>query len=671
MKLISITSLSILVYLASCSSPESGQQAETFDSLRYSIVIGDNEAGSQVSWKEGSDYRFQYEFNDRGRGPVYDETIRLDGEGFIEYLSITGVNYFKDSINESFKVTEGQAVWKNVAEDGYQPFDENKGFYYSADGSLGGFELMVRKMLETPDKKVNLVPAGTAEVATINRHTFGDTLQLDMLTITGLGFTPFYVWMDQDSRMMASVSGWFNMIQEGYEPLKDELIKIQNKSENQFFNDQAEKLTKVPAKGLYVSNVNVIDTKSGKFLPDQVVVVEGNTISYSGPSSGAPENNGLDEIDGKGMTLMPGLFDMHGHFSKQDGILDIAAGVTSARDLANDTTVVSLKRDFDSNRIIGPRMLTLCGFIDGAGPYAGPTGKIINNVEEGIEAIDFYHDLGYQQIKLYSSIKPEWVKPLVDHAHEQGMKVSGHIPAYMTASQAVESGYDEIQHINMVILNFLPDTIDTRTPLRFSMVAEYATDVDTESKEYKDFIGQLKREKIVIDPTVAIFEGMFKSLKKTPSPMFEMIIDRLPVTVRSGFYSGGLPKPEDKVQLYADSHDKMLEIIESLWKEGVTIVPGTDALPGFTLHRELELYAKAGIPNSEVLRIATIKSAQVVGMDNQLGSIDAGKLADFILVEGNPMNDISDIRKVDLVVKNGNVYDPASLYKSVGVSHYK
>ena len=148
-------------------------------------------------------------------------------------------------------------------------------------------------------------------------------------------------------------------------------------------------------------------------------------------------------------------------------------------------------------------------------------------------------------------------------------------------------------------------------------------------------------------------------------------MDRLPIQVKRGFYSVGLPIPEGKEKQFKDSFDKLLEMIKVLHENGVTIVPGTDALLGFGLHKELENYVKAGIPNSEVLRMATIISAQVTGHADRLGSIEVGKLADVILIDGNPLEDMSDIRRVELTIKNGNIYDARTLYKAIGTKHFK
>jgi hypothetical protein len=145
-------------------------------------------------------------------------------------------------------------------------------------------------------------------------------------------------------------------------------------------------------------------------------------------------------------------------------------------------------KQFREGTIIGPRVEIMSGFIDGKDPMAAPTGTLIGSVEEGKKAIQDYAAKGYQQIKLYSSIKPSWVKPLADEAHRLGLRVCGHIPAFMTATTAIQNGYDEITHLNMLALNFFGDTIDTRDPRRFSVPAQRTASLDLQGSEMKKFI---------------------------------------------------------------------------------------------------------------------------------------------------------------------------------------
>ena len=184
----------------------------------------------------------------------------------------------------------------------------------------------------------------------------------------------------------------------------------------------------------------------------------------------------------------------------------------------------------------------MAGFLDGRGPYAGPTKVFADSEEEARKAIENYARLGYVQIKIYSSIKPELVPAITRMAHAKHLRVSGHVPAFMTAEQFVEDGADEIQHVNFLFLNFLFDTVkDTRTPARFTAVAENAAKFDFESKRFKDFVALLKAHHTVSDPTVAIFEDMFLGRPTTIAPSLEPVASGFPLRSAGGCSTPGCP----------------------------------------------------------------------------------------------------------------------------------
>jgi imidazolonepropionase-like amidohydrolase len=338
--------------------------------------------------------------------------------------------------------------------------------------------------------------------------------------------------------------------------------------------------------------------------------------------------------------------------------------------MANDhEQLMQTSKLFDANQAIGPTIYR-AGFIDQKSPYSAPTGKLAETLAEALSFVDWYAQRGYQQIKIYSSINPQWVKPIADRVHQHKMKLSGHIPSFMTTEQAVKDGFDEIQHINMLFLNFLADKeADTRTPLRFTLVGDKAGELDLDSKAVNDFIALLKKEDIIVDSTVTIFEGMFLNKAGIIDPSYEAVADHMPADVRRSFLAGDLDINKDNEAAYQKSATAMLKMIRKLYDAGIRLVAGTDAIAGFTLHRELELYVKAGIPNAEVLKIATVNSARIAGQNN-VGTVAVGQTADLILLDGNPLQNISAIRKVALVIKGNIAYQPAQLYQSIGVEPF-
>jgi len=167
---------------------------------------------------------------------------------------------------------------------------------------------------------------------------------------------------------------------------------------------------------------------------------------------------------------------------------------------------------------------------------------------------------------------------------------------------------------------------------------------------------------------MSIFEGLLSGNPAAPPPGLEKIVPRFPAQVRRNQLSGALSVPKDKEAAYKEAFPSMLRLLKMIHDAGVTIVPGTDALSGYTLLHELELYARAGIPPAQVLRMATLTSAEVVGADRERGRLAAGKLADMILIDGDPTAHIEDIHKVTIVIKDGHVFHPAQIEKALGIT---
>jgi imidazolonepropionase-like amidohydrolase len=316
--------------------------------------------------------------------------------------------------------------------------------------------------------------------------------------------------------------------------------------------------------------------------------------------------------------------------------------------------------------VAGPDVYAL-GFVDKRGEFSAPTGRLADTLDEAMSFVDFYAQRGYHGIKLYSSIEPEWVRPIADYAHSRDLVVKGHVPAFMNAEQAINAGYDEITHINMILLNFLgAETLDTRTPTRFKVPGEMAGDIDLESDEVREFIALMKKNNIAHDPTLAIFIDMFRNEPGKISPVFRDIADHLPANTRrhaiaAASYNDG------QEEIYARSAERTLQLLRMLHESGIRILPGTDnMLPGFTLIRELIYYTEAGIPANEVLQLATIESARHLSQDQRLGSISVGKEAQMFLVDGNPVDDISDLYKVRHVIKGRQLYFAPDILKAQG-----
>jgi imidazolonepropionase-like amidohydrolase len=455
------------------------------------------------------------------------------------------------------------------------------------------------------------------------------------------------------------------IVVEGWESSLPRLKEVQDAWEKRLEKDRAARLARRPQGALAFRNARLFDPESGKSAPGTTVVISGNRIQAVGPDAEIQIPAGAEVVDAAGKTLMPGLWDMHAHVSPLDGLFNLASGVTTVRDLANDTDLLlDIRKRIEAGEMLGTRII-MAGFIDGPGPYAGPTKVLVDTPEEALAAVDNYAKLGYEQIKMYSSLDPKLVPVIVERAHAKGMRVSGHIPNGLTAEQAVRAGFDEIQHVNFLFLNFL-DGVDTRTPERFHAVGDKGPDLDLKSDRVQAFLDLLKSKGTVTDPTLVTFEGIFTDRVGEVSHSFAPVADRLPPQVQRGLVVGGMA-PKGKEERYALAYKAMKAMVRALHEKGIPFVAGTDNLAGLSLVRELELYVDAGIPAVDALRAATLVPARVMKREKDLGTVAPGKLADVILVDGDPTADIRTIRRVVLTVKDGTVYDPAKLWAEVGV----
>ena len=639
------------------------------DTTRYVIFSAGNPAGTELAVRnsDGSLYFFE-EYNDRGRGPRLETRITLTPAGTFQTLAITGHDYWKQPVDERFTLRGDSAEWSSSLEHDRRRVTA-PAMYSPFYGPVGSLPLLIGAAGSSGE--VSLLPTGRARVTKVGERTVsagGQSARIVHYQVDGLGFTPTDFWVDPDNRLFAFVAGtWFRVLRPGWESIGDALSAAQDSLEKERDRAVARTLADHPNGAVVFRHATVFDAPNAQLVRDQAVIVRGNRIESVGPDNAVRVPTGARVIDAHGKTLLPGLWDMHTHNGALDGRMHIAAGVTSVRDMANDIDDLRrLRQSWDSGTAIGPRVM-MAGFMDGPGPYAGPTKVLVSTRDSALAWVDRYKSLGYEQIKLYSSLDTALVRPIAERTHALGLRLSGHIPNHMTAAKAVQAGYDEIQHINMLFLNFEGDSIDTRTPSRFSAPGRYGADLDLKSDSVRAFLQLLKDHHTVLDLTLATFEGMYTVRPGTMDEGGLRIAHRMPAEVRRGFLAGGIAQNDSQQTRYRASWAKMLAFAKTLDDNGIQIVAGTDCMAGFCLQRELELYSKAGIPNARVLQIATWGAATVMKRTDRLAAIRSGYLADLFLVAGDPVADMTNIERVDLVMKNGVIYDPAAIYRTIGV----
>jgi cytosine/adenosine deaminase-related metal-dependent hydrolase len=661
----------MLMLLATAGGP-----ARAEDTVRYTVLSQGKPSGAQVTRvADDGTIAVDYSYRNNGRGPDIKEEFATAQDGTLLRYSSEGKSTFGAPFHESFSRRDGRSEWTTQADRGHSE-DARLSAYLPLHSSPEAFMRIVRAAALRPGGRLALLPAGeltVQKVADEHLELAGKTRDVSLYVITGLSIAPGYCWASQgpDMTLFASIfPGWLQMVESGWESVAPRLERRQVEADNQRLRQLADRLGHRLPGPILIRNARVFDAENAKLGPARDVYIHDGRIAAL-YETGSPARDAATVLEAGGRVLLPGLFDMHGHLSSWAAPQHLAAGVTTVRDMGNDNAVLAeLSRQSDRGEIPGPRIVP-AGFIEGQSNFSARIGFVAQDLEGVKKAIDWYAQRGYPQIKFYNSFRPEWVSEAVAYAHRRGLRVSGHVPAFMKAEDVVRQGFDEIQHINQVLLNFfVKPTDDTRTLARFSIVAENAYALNLDSSEVRDFIALLRRGPTVIDPTLTVFEGQFVQRQGELDPSYAAVADHMPATVQRGLRTNSMNVTEANVDRYRKSYARMVEFVGLMHRAGIPLVAGTDAMPGFALHRELELYVKAGIPPGEVLRIATWNGAKYTRTLDRLGSIAPGKLADLILVDGDPTEDISAIRRIGLVMKEGVVYYPAELHGATGIKPF-
>ena len=644
------------------------------------VYVNDNlgEPGRQVV-ERGDDglYSVSYFYKNNGRGPELSERFRLAPDGSLSEYHVTGTSTFGAVVDEHFERHGATASWHSTSEQG-SATPAGPALYVPLNGSLAPVSVAIAALAGQADRQMALLPGGMLrhrKVDEVEVESEGRKQRVQLLSQTGLGLQPWFIWATTgpEPRLFATddLSGEL-FIEAGWQGNRKLLAEHQRAAEQAALRERAERL-RHPLAGLAViRNARVFDSDTatlGTALSD-VYVLRGRITAVL--PAGADAATAVDtEIDAAGRVMLPGLFDMHAHAWRWQGALDLAAGVTSVRDMGNDNAAMQqMLDDAAAGRLLMAQLLP-CGFIEGRSPFSSSFGITITTLAEAKSAIDWYALRGYRQIKIYNSFPKAVLKDAVAYAHSRGLRVSGHVPAFMRAQDVVEQGFDEIQHINQVLLNFLvtPET-DTRTLARFELPAERVGGLDFDSKPVQDFIALLQAHQTVIDSTVATFD-FFKQKDGDIAAPYAAVAEHMPPDIKRGFYVGSMKIPDAAALLRNErSYAKMVEFVGRLYRAGVPLVAGTDSLAGFTLQAELALYVQAGLTPAQALQIATRNGARYSGTSAERGSITPGKLADLVLVDGDPTHDIADLRRTALVITQGQWLSPKELHEDLGITPF-
>jgi hypothetical protein len=637
---------------------------------RYTLVTSAGPIATLTVTESGKTIDSQWRADDNGRGSKLDEHIELGADGLPVVWEVSGKGWFGAPVKERFAIEGGKARWKSL--DGAGEADAKNALYLANDSTPYDKAIYLKVLLRARDHRHASVPGNSVLRAERLRDVeIGTGKGRETVTawaLWGLDLEPRFVLARKD-RLVASLRPGRVLVENAHQGDFAALSQLAADLAGEAIRAFTLKVTHPVDGPLWLTNVRLFDPVAGKLgAPSQVGVFR-DTIVYVG--NDAPPA-GATVVDGGGGTLLPGLFDAHAHYGDWDGPLDIARGVTLGRDPGNDNeAVLRVERRVESGEFIGPR-LKKSGFLEGKSPFSAHLGFVIDSLEEAREKVRWYASHGYWGIKVYNSMKPDFVKGIAEEAHRLGLHVSGHVPAFMASERVVRDGYDEIHHINQLVLSFLIDPLkdDTRTPFRFTALGERMGKLDLKSPALQRMVKLMQDKKTVLDPTMATFSALLLARPGKACPADAGWVEHMPVSVQRGRKTAVLDVKPEQYPLYDASWKRLEETLLMLHRAGITLVPGTDDMPGLMLHSELETWVRAGIPAAAALTAATLGGARLLGLEGRLGTIAPGKLADLYLVDGDPTQDITAIRKGRLVLKGGAAYYPDEIDQALGITPF-
>ena len=613
--------------------------------------------------------QIKFTFTDRGRAVPLEASLRSAADLTPEQFEIKGNTSRLTTIDDEVDVQGGKVRLRNREKwsdapkpnifftiSGYAPATMQMLMvrYWAAHGSPAELETL-------PSGRVKIEPRGKDSIRVGDKDE-----TLERYTVEGLIWGRETLWFDANRNLVAAVTtdaefDHFEAVRDGYESALGKFVGIAGADGMAALLELAKNLPGNRSETLAIVGGTLVDGTGAPALPDATVVISQGHILAVGPHAKVKIPGGAKKIDARGKTILPGLWDMHAHFEQVEwGPIYLAVGATTVRDCGNEFEFIKAVRDaIAGGNGLGPRLL-LAGVVDGTGPLALGVERV-DTPEEAKLWVDRYHDAGFQQMKIYSSVRLDELKIVAEEAHRLGMTVIGHVPEGLNAYQTIGAGQDQINHVQ-----YVADIMRPPLPADAKRIDQLKADaeVDTNSAEAQKAIAFLVDHGTVVDPTLAIYEFETANTKK-PTASFEPGVTKVAPELAQPLID--VEPPSQQSRLFQKSFETDVQIVGALHRAGVPIVAGTDqTVPGYSLYREIELYVQAGFTPMEAIQAATIVPARVMGLDKELGTIELGKQADLIILNANPLESIHNIRTVDSVITGGTMYHCAELWQSVG-----
>jgi imidazolonepropionase-like amidohydrolase len=669
-----MSSLLVLCLALAVPAPQDVVETETFRLYKFQQAIGAERSVRERRPDGSVEIRTSFAFRDRWTTVPLSSVLRLAKDGTPVFFQLWGSTSRGTSADERVSIEGGAA---RIERDGAGSNAAAPRVFFTADGYAPVAvteELWRYWQSHGRPAEIPLLPSGRASIERRGvddvTDDAGKPVRLERFAVSGLEWGRETLWVDADGRLAALKAvdaefDHFEATRDGYSDALPRLIASAAADGMAALKELCAPLLSVPEAGegkavAYVG-ATLVDGRGGPPVPDAAVVVLDGKIAAAGPRRDVRIPSGARRVELAGKFLLPGLWDMHAHFEQVEwGPLYLAAGVTTVRDCGNEMDFIRSVRDtIEAGKGLGPTILLAC-FVDGESP--GSIGTTRLRDESEIPAIIArFRDARCSQVKIYQSVPPKLIAPLAKAAHEAGLTVTGHVPTGIGAVHAVEAGMDQINHIGFIVRALAPDSYDPDASLSGSVRTKAMKEMDLASPSSRRTLELFKSRHVVVDPTMALAD--LGTHSREENARREPGLAKVAEPLREPLASMGSPAGSESAALVWKAD---LDVLRALHASGIPIVAGTDqAVPGHSLHREMEIYVEAGFTPMEAIQSATIVPARAMGREKDSGTIEAGKRADLIVVDGDPLADIRNLRRVVTVVQAGRAYDAAKLWRLV------
>jgi len=628
--------------------------------------------GDSWSWIAANGNRMGREsMNLRGQVFEVDSDGKAGADGMPWTVAIRGVTPSGDAA-ETFTISAGSARWKSPIDAGTARYLA-PAFYASQGGPIDLTAWFLETMLAKPDKMLDLLPGGRAHAEKLTDLVVGagsTKRTITLWSVAGISTSPIPMWADTNNKFFGLAMG-IAWLPDAYAGEQSRIQDAQAKALAAQAPGVMKKLVTVPDGPVAFRGVRLFDADAMRFLADQTVIVDHGVIAAVGSRESVTIPAGARVIEGRGRTLIPGLWDCHMHVGDDfTGLQELSMGVTSVRDPGNDDErTIDRRHRGAAGALLFPHVYP-SSLIDGKGPYTAQVANVATSEAEAIRLVNKAKANDFTGIKFYGTFDSSWLPASITEAHKLGLHVHGHIPAGIRPMDAINYGYDEITHINWIMMQAMPDSVIKASNgiMRFEGPGRYAKDVDLDGPAIRTILGAMASKHIYNDPTMVAFESLYVPENGDLSPAYAPFVGTMPPTTERGFRTGGFAVPKDLTRAdYRASWAKMVALLGRMRQAGVPIVAGTDGA-GIEIVRELEIYVQAGFSPVEALAAATIVPARMVGEEAKTGSIKVGKAADLALIEGDPSARIGELRQTRLIMLDGKLLDADALRSAAGFS---